>query len=61
MNEKLLKCPFCGREAGIKNLYKLKTGKFLTEVICTKCMVKTALYVGEEEAINAWNTRVEKE
>ena len=60
MNEKLKRCPFCGGEAEIAYHFRLGTGEFLSKVYCTKCGVMTPVYVGEEEAINAWNTRVKE-
>lgn len=55
MNEKLKPCPFCGGEA------KLYYTEFYEEfaVQCTWCKADRYGYPTEQEAINAWNTRVE--
>ena len=51
--EELKKCPFCGGEAILE-------GTYMFDVICTKCGVRTSWYKTKEEAIEAWNRRVEE-
>lgn len=57
MNEKLKPCPFCGGEAEITKTYAFD---YYFYVGCQRCRVETGYYDTEEEAINAWNTRVEE-
>ena len=64
--DKLKPCPFCGSEAEVfKDVtFKAETGEKIGEIAffvwCTNC---TALVSGntEDEAIEAWNRRLEKE
>lgn len=55
MNEKLKPCPFCGGEAELIKIYNTQWHY----VQCVKCKVKTE-HKTEQEAINAWNTRVKE-
>ena len=50
---KLKSCPFCGGNAVIF--------KYLWQVRCEECMVKTSVFETREEAIEAWNRRVKTE
>lgn len=50
-DEKLKPCPFCGGKATIN-------GITLVYIKCTKCGVETVGYREEDEAIEAWNRRV---
>lgn len=56
MNEKLNPCPFCGGEAilATKNMYGISF------IFCNHCGIEQPSYKTEEEAINAWNTRVKE-
>ncbi len=52
--QKLLPCPFCGGEAEAIQVYATEW-----YVECTKCpCTMIGGYYTEEEAIEAWNTRV---
>ena len=51
-------CPFCGGKAEITKVYAFD---YYFYVGCQHCSVETGYYDTEEEAINAWNTRVAKE
>ncbi len=53
-NKELLPCPFCGGEASMVRGTFTKT---IGSVICTKCGISTQVYVTDEDAIKAWNTR----
>lgn len=56
MENKMLKfCPFCKGSAKINksNIYKN-----IYSVSCTICGAETTTYDTEDEAINAWNKRV---
>ena len=48
----LLPCPFCGGEAGLR---ELRNGDFICE--CKKCYGKAHRSDSEELAIRRWNTR----
>ena len=48
----LLPCPFCGGEA-----LPIYGGK---RIMCLDCSLNTKLYKTADEAIAAWNTRVER-
>ena len=58
MNEKLLMCPFCGGEARIWKSDKGYRKDF--SVSCLGCKVQGWIFRTEQEAINAWNTRVKE-
>lgn len=60
MNEKLKKCPFCGEIADTYENYFPRIPTEKTRVFCLGCGVRTEWYPTEEEAINAWNTRVKE-
>lgn len=51
--EELKKCPFCGGEAKI-------VGYSLFWIVCEECLAETAGFATKEEAIKAWNRRVEE-
>lgn len=51
--EELKKCPFCGGEAKI-------VGYSLFWIVCEECLTETAGFATKEEAIKAWNRRVEE-
>ena len=55
MNFELKPCPFCGGEA------ELSEDEFFCRysVVCTKCGAETAAYGVEQDAIDAWNNRVQ--
>lgn len=58
-------CPFCGGEAEIhicmvvdeNNIGIIRQGQ--TGVHCTNCRTATHIFDNEDEAIEAWNRRVE--
>ena len=52
--EELLKCPFCGGEA------ELHSGLLTNWVLCLQCGVETRAKLNKQEAIAAWNRRVDK-
>ena len=53
MSETLLRCPFCGGEAGLlKGQCEIDN-----YVMCLECRSKTKLYNTKASAIKAWNTR----
>lgn len=51
--EELKRCPFCGGEAKIEG-YKIFWAT------CKECTTETKVFDTKEEAIEAWNRRVEK-
>lgn len=53
-NYKLLPCPFCGGSGNPKNMRKLT---FFVK--CNKCSASTGMYIKKEEALAAWNRRVD--
>lgn len=55
---KLKPCPFCGGKADILGENKYLPG---TIVHCTECQVETPMYKNREDAIKAWNRRVQDE
>lgn len=57
-------CPFCGGEATLRHT-KDREGKMYGELWIVSCEARscyirpcTSFYTSEEEAIEAWNTRV---
>ena len=65
MTIELKQCPFCGGEADIhecadfdSDMLKVVYGG-MCGVHCTKCNIATLPYPREQEAIEAWNRRVE--
>ena len=65
MNEKLKPCPFCGGEAHLINNNDYMTAHKPNDiyyVMCLNCRAKTNFFYtdDEQEAINAWNTRVKE-
>ena len=56
--EDILNCPFCGGMA----VLNLKYGDFNMKVVyCSRCYCMQAPFGTAEEAITAWNSRVEIE
>jgi Lar family restriction alleviation protein len=51
--DKLKKCPFCGGEAELDLFYKTPL------VQCKDCGVESAMYDNKQQAIDAWNKRVQ--
>lgn len=49
----LKKCPFCGGEAEI-------IGCESAWIVCKECYAKTGIFNTKEEAIEAWNRRMEE-
>ena len=52
---KLLKCPFCGSDK-IKIVEKAECCIY---VICTRCLSQSTPCVTKENAIEAWNRRID--
>ena len=66
MMEKLKKCPFCGGEVKINEHYGLYGNQVVVycrecNSIFKSCKDSSGKNVAEENAIKAWNTRVEEE
>jgi len=64
MTEKLLHCAHCGSsriERIIDTGYMPDSGHTYYFIRCRNCEIRTALYCSKEEAIDAWNRRVESE
>lgn len=59
MNEKLKPCPFCGGKAKLVETY-VEKGIWVYSVDCSNCKTRQQVSKTEEEAINAWNTRVKE-
>lgn len=59
MEDRLKPCPFCGGEAGIRDLkIKIPYDGIAYFVECCKCDVRGGIsYDGKQAAIEAWNTR----
>jgi Lar family restriction alleviation protein len=57
-DNELKSCPFCGGEAEIHNLVKIDINDRCW-IECKECGISTKIYDGEQEAIEAWNRRVE--
>lgn len=55
MDNKLKPCPFCGGEAILAE--NTNSEELLVE--CCNCYAHTGLYCSEQEAIDAWNNRVQ--
>lgn len=55
--EELKKCPFCGGEAVHIKLFENKRQDCFYR--CSKCGYETKAYTSKQNAINAWNMRVE--
>lgn len=51
-------CPFCGGKAEVIDATDEWNETYF--VLCPNCGVSTINGINEEEAINAWNTRVKK-
>ena len=53
MEQNIKTCPFCGSTSEVRHhvgsTYDIK---------CTVCWARSGLYYSEQEAIDAWNTRV---
>lgn len=59
--EELKKCPFCGGEAKVEYFKSINNVEIVAaEVMCTKCRASSGTYRTKEEAIEAWNRRVEE-
>ena len=61
MNEKLLPCPFCGKEVLLYEKY-VKTGMgttLSTEYVirCNKCLIETKAFKTTSSAVKFWNKR----
>lgn len=56
----LKKCPFCGGEAKIRG-EKYWQPNVRRNVICTNCFANSGWFKTDEEAIEAWNRRVNDE
>lgn len=54
MSDKLKPCPFCG-----KLHHEVSDYKPVYRVECTFCGARTGNYNSEQEAIKAWNRRIE--
>ena len=55
--EELLKCPFCGGEAGMASESAVYSIMYF--VMCRKCKGRSGYTPSVPEAIAAWNRRVE--
>ena len=55
MSDKLKPCPFCGGKAILSE--DKRTDVY--SVFCNECYTETSLQCTEQEAIEAWNRRVE--
>lgn len=62
MNDEILRCPFCGQIAITFNNYfpRRQAEADWTRIGCLGCETRTKWYPTEEEAIEAWNTRVKE-
>jgi Lar family restriction alleviation protein len=58
MATELKPCPFCGREAKIRD-FSIPDLDPEIDVFCTNCGGQTFVYETEAEAIEAWNRRAE--
>jgi Lar family restriction alleviation protein len=62
MDEEIGSCPFCGEAARVASCTQGERNVFVP--VCSKCgaMIKPwpAYFVTEQEAINAWNNRIQK-
>ena len=64
MENELKPCPFCGGSAEIETDWDLTCDGYEPigyYVVCDECMNQTATYKDEEDAIEAWNRRIEDE
>lgn len=59
MTNELKPCPFCGGEAEYRCAKYVRT-PFKHSVVCLDCFASVPPKDSEHEAINAWNTRVER-
>ena len=57
MENKLKPCPFCGGEAKMMTTYIGEMREY--NVTCRMCSCILISFTTEQEAINAWNMRVE--
>lgn len=58
-NDRLLPCPFCGKDAMV--VRNVLDGSDAYHIECTGCLAEHARYMGSREAaIEAWNTRAER-
>ena len=64
MTDKLKPCPFCGSSTNVEKFKDtFNRIKFGIECYYPDCAIQpfTAWYADEQEAIEAWNTRTQKE
>lgn len=60
MGDKLKPCPFCGGQAIVSEAHTVADETLgLCFVFCKSCRAETSLYRIKQEAIKAWNRRVE--
>lgn len=59
MTNELKPCPFCGGEAEYRAAKYVRTA-FKHSVVCLECFASIPPKDSKHEAINAWNTRVER-
>lgn len=58
--DKLKPCPFCGGEAGfIEPIYVRSEADYPYVIECSQCGIQTSIYNNQDQAIAAWNRRVE--
>lgn len=57
---KLLPCPFCGHEGTLRAMRFGMEKEFRWAVTCTVCQIAIGWEFSEEQAVNRWNTRVER-
>lgn len=57
--EHLKNCPFCGGEAVIRRRNPDHIMREKSFICCTKCKNKTGYYNNQEDAIAAWNKRID--
>lgn len=53
-NRELLPCPFCGEAGAQKDIRKITFC-----IKCNKCLASTGMYIKREEAVAAWNRRID--
>ena len=56
-NDELKTCPFCGKQAYLKDYYHGDDGESFY-VFCSGCYTETFEYPTVHEAVEAWNKRV---
>lgn len=55
---KLKHCPFCGRDAILRENNAPEETRYY--ILCGKCGCKTHMFIMQNEAIAAWNRRFKK-